>query len=183
MVSSRLSRLQCLHAWRLVTCCRSSVTSALWDGAHLQQPTPPPLQHTTTVISVHTTPAIPILNRLTVTPNMAPLEEMHAAMVNRSIRTIKAVCPSHSSPSPELHLTYNSQELEYLTDAGIITPQTLSDLLQRMPQQTPLHAPISVGAVPTPQSQAGTIQPPPTTAPEQHEPTKQQRIWSTEQRL
>jgi hypothetical protein len=33
-----------------------------------------------------------------------------------------------------------------------------------MPQQTPLHAPISVGAVPTPESQAGTIQPPPTTA-------------------
>jgi len=66
-------------------------------------------------------------------------------MVNRSIRTIKA-------------------ELEYLTDAGIITPQTLSDLLQRMPQQTPLHAPISVGAVPTPESQAGTIQPPPTAA-------------------
>jgi hypothetical protein len=28
---------------------------------------------------------------------MAPLEEMHTAMVNRSIRTIKAVCPSHSS--------------------------------------------------------------------------------------
>jgi hypothetical protein len=74
----------------------ASVTSALWDGAHLQRPTPP-LQHTTTAIFVHTTPAIPILNRLTVTPNMAPLEEMHAAMVNRSIRTIKAVCPSHSS--------------------------------------------------------------------------------------
>lgn len=33
-----------------------------------------------------------------------------------------------------------------------------------MPQQTVLHAPLSVGAVPTPQSQAGTIQPPPTSA-------------------
>jgi hypothetical protein len=29
--------------------------------------------------------------------HMAPLEEMHTAMVNRSIRTIKAVRPSHSS--------------------------------------------------------------------------------------
>lgn len=33
-----------------------------------------------------------------------------------------------------------------------------------MPQQTALHAPISVGAVPTPESQAGTLQPPPTSA-------------------
>lgn len=33
-----------------------------------------------------------------------------------------------------------------------------------MPQQTVLHAPLSVGAIPTPQSQAGTIQPPPTSA-------------------
>lgn len=28
---------------------------------------------------------------------MAPLEEMHTAMVNRSIRTIKAVCPINPS--------------------------------------------------------------------------------------
>lgn len=61
-------------------------------------------------------------------------------------------------------LTMYCQELEYLTDSGIITPQTLSDLLQRLPQQTPLHAPISVGAVPTAPSQAGTLQPPPTSA-------------------
>ena len=85
--------------------------------------------------------------------NGEPLHSHHQSRMSVSLK-----------PSPELHLTYNSQELEYLTDAGIITPQTLSDLLQRMPQQTPLHAPISVGAVPTPQSQAGTIQPPPTTA-------------------
>ena len=56
------------------------------------------------------------------------------------------------------------QELEYLTDSSIITPQTLSDLLQRLPQQTALHAPISVGAVPTAPSQQGTLQPPPTSA-------------------
>lgn len=42
----------------------------------------------------------------------------------------------------------------------MISPQSLSDLLQRLPQQTALHAPISVGAVPTAPSQAGTVQPP-----------------------
>jgi len=60
---------------------------------------------------------------------MAPMQEMQTAMVNRSIRTIKA-------------------ELEFLCDASIITPQTLSDLLNRIPEQTALHAPLSVGAVP-----------------------------------
>merc|ERR1711939_945185 len=70
---------------------------------------------------------------------MAPLEEMHTANVNRSIRTIKA-------------------ELEYLCDASIISPQQLSDLLQRMPEQTALHAPISVGAIP--QGTPGALQPP-----------------------
>lgn len=60
---------------------------------------------------------------------MAPLEEMHQAQVNRSIRTIKA-------------------ELEYLCDASVISPQTLSDLLSRIPPQTALHAPLSVGAIP-----------------------------------
>ena len=64
---------------------------------------------------------------------MSPLEEMQQAQVNRSIRTIKA-------------------ELEYLCDASIISPQTLSDLLSRIPAQTALHAPISVGALP-PESQ------------------------------
>jgi hypothetical protein len=69
-------------------------------------------------------------------------------------------------PNPIVEATTNDlfQELEYLTDASVITPQTLSDLLQRLPQQTALHAPISVGAVPTAPSQAGTLQPPPTTA-------------------
>ncbi|KAF2773786.1 SH3-domain-containing protein, partial [Teratosphaeria nubilosa] len=74
---------------------------------------------------------------------MASMEEMHTAMINRSIRTIKA-------------------ELEYLCDASIITPQTLSDLLTRIPEQTALHAPISVGAVPTAQPIAGAPQPPTT---------------------
>ncbi|GAB7358774.1 hypothetical protein MBLNU230_g4000t1 [Neophaeotheca triangularis] len=72
---------------------------------------------------------------------MSKSEEIQTANVNRAIRTIKA-------------------ELEYLTDCSIITPQALSDLLQRIPQQTALHAPISVGAVPTSAQQAGVLQPP-----------------------
>jgi hypothetical protein len=70
------------------------VTSALWEwGA--SSTTHPLLRYNVQqppYLYIHTAPAIPILNRLTDTPNMAPLEEMHTAMVNRSIRTIKAVC-------------------------------------------------------------------------------------------
>ncbi|KAI4761633.1 NAD(P)-binding protein [Aureobasidium sp. EXF-12344] len=40
------------------------------------------------------------------------------------------------------------QELEYLCDASVITPQQLSSLLSQIPAQTALHAPLSVGAVP-----------------------------------
>lgn len=69
------------------------------------------------------------------------MEEMQTAMVNRSIRTIKA-------------------ELEYLCDASIISPQTLSELLSRIPPQTALHAPLSVGAVPNAVPQPGAPQPP-----------------------
>lgn len=88
-------------------------------------------------------PRITIRDTSTSTPtaNMSKMEEIQTANVNRAIRTIKA-------------------ELEYLTDCSVITPQTLSDLLQRIPQQTPLHAPISVGAVPTSAQQAGVLQPP-----------------------
>ncbi|RMY72306.1 hypothetical protein D0864_10446 [Hortaea werneckii] len=77
---------------------------------------------------------------------MAPLEEMHTANVNRSIRTIKAAS-HHPQPARQ-----------YLCDASIISPQQLSDLLQRMPEQTALHAPISVGAIP--QGTPGALQPP-----------------------
>ena len=72
---------------------------------------------------------------------MAPLEEIQQANVNRSIRTIKA-------------------ELEYLCDASVISSQTLSDLLNRIPPQTALHAPLSVGAVPPATQNAATPQPP-----------------------
>ncbi|KYG45438.1 hypothetical protein M433DRAFT_67281 [Acidomyces richmondensis BFW] len=70
---------------------------------------------------------------------MAPIQEMQTAMVNRSIRTIKA-------------------ELEFLCDASIITPQTLSDLLSRIPEQTALHAPLSNSYFQPP---AASPQPPP----------------------
>ncbi|KAF1354976.1 SH3 domain-containing protein [Delphinella strobiligena] len=66
---------------------------------------------------------------------------MHAAMVNRSIRTIKA-------------------ELEYLCDMSVISPSELSSLLSQIPDQTALHAPISVGAVPSALPLAGAPQPP-----------------------
>lgn len=75
---------------------------------------------------------------------MAPYEEMQTAMVNRSIRTIKA-------------------ELEFLADASVLTPAELSELLSRIPAQTALHAPISVGAVPTALPTPGA--PPPPTSP------------------
>ena len=65
------------------------------------------------------------------------MEELHQAQVNRSIRTIKA-------------------ELEYLCDSSVISPATLSDLLSRIPAQTALHAPLSVGAVPPATQNVGT---------------------------
>ena len=34
------------------------------------------------------------------------------------------------------------QELEFLTDCSVITPQQLSSILAQLPAQTPLHAPI-----------------------------------------
>lgn len=61
---------------------------------------------------------------------MGSAEEFQTAQINRSIRTIKA-------------------EAEFLCDASILTPQALNDLLSRIPAQTALHAPISVGAVPS----------------------------------
>lgn len=41
------------------------------------------------------------------------------------------------------------QELEFLCDASVITPATLNELLQKIPQQSALHAPLSVGALPS----------------------------------
>lgn len=70
---------------------------------------------------------------------MPSLEEMHQAQLNRSIRTIKA-------------------ELEFLCDSAVISPSTLSDLLSRIPAQSALHAPISVGAVaPATQNNAAAV--------------------------
>ena len=72
---------------------------------------------------------------------MAPIEELAQAQINRSIRTIKA-------------------ELEYLCDASVISPQMLSDLLSRIPAQTALRAPLSVGAVASSNQNVGNLQPP-----------------------
>ena len=47
-----------------------------------------------------------------------------------------------------------------MCDASVISPESLSDLLSRIPSQTALHAPLSVGAVPS--AMAGNLQPSPT---------------------
>lgn len=70
-------------------------------------------------------------------------------MTNRSIRTIRTVTqPPSMNPCQEPFktprmLTFLNQELEYLTDARILTPTQLSSILALLPAQTPLHAPVS----------------------------------------
>lgn len=54
---------------------------------------------------------------------MTMATEAAIATTNRSLRTIR-------------------NELEYLCDLSVITPQTLSSILAQLPAQTPLHAPI-----------------------------------------
>ncbi|KAI4178650.1 MAG: hypothetical protein L6R41_008292 [Letrouitia leprolyta] len=56
------------------------------------------------------------------------MEEQTTAMTNRALRTIRT-------------------ELEYLTDARIITPTQLSSILNQLPSQTPLSAPLQ--SIPT----------------------------------
>ena len=48
-----------------------------------------------------------------------------------------------------------TQELEYLTDASVITPQQLANFLSQLPEQTVLHAPIT-----SPDSTTAPIQAP-----------------------
>ncbi|KAK4626656.1 hypothetical protein CLAFUW4_04727 [Fulvia fulva] len=83
---------------------------------------------------------------------MGNAEEMHQAQINRSIRTIKA-------------------ELEYLCDASVITPQALNQLLQHIPQQTALHAPLSVGALPSAGQSAIPVAPTAQPQPQSQPPT------------
>jgi len=70
--------------------------------------------------------------------------EASIAQTNRSLRVIKA-------------------ELEYLTDASVISPQQLSSILAQLPSQTQLHAPIAPiqspvnGTVHTPVSQISNL--------------------------
>jgi hypothetical protein len=49
------------------------------------------------------------------------------------------------------------QELEFLTDCSIISPQQLSSILAQLPAQTPLHAPIQSPVTYTPVSQFSNI--------------------------
>lgn len=46
------------------------------------------------------------------------------------------------------------QELEFLTDCSVITPQQLSSILSQLPAQTPVHAPIQSPVAPTTTSPA-----------------------------
>ncbi|KAI9850358.1 MAG: hypothetical protein M1838_005805 [Thelocarpon superellum] len=72
-------------------------------------------------------------------PNM---EQMNNAITNRSLRNIRT-------------------ELEYLTDASVISPEQLSSILAQLPAQTALHAPLhsAVGTAASITTTAPTPQP------------------------
>jgi hypothetical protein len=82
--------------------------------------------------------------------------EASIAATNRSLRLIKAVSPPAGTAAQPLRspiLTFYLQELEFLTDSSLISPQQLSSILAQLPAQTQLHAPIhspSNGTSPTP---------------------------------
>ena len=83
---------------------------------------------------------------------------MQTAMVNRSIRTIKAVGPcydnmiSHALTIPGARIPGRC--------LGHFSPDPITTSSDRFPAQTALHAPISVGAVPTVAPVPGAPQPP-----------------------
>ncbi|KAL8883227.1 MAG: hypothetical protein Q9192_007338 [Flavoplaca navasiana] len=97
------------------------------------------------------------------------MEEQTTAMTNRSLRTIRT-------------------ELEYLTDARLITPTQLSSILAQLPSQSPLSAPLQTPATtgatsPTPNNNnlatlASHLKTP--TLPERKTPIneKQDNYWS-----
>lgn len=80
--------------------------------------------------------------------------EASIALTNRALRTIKTVRnpPPFPPPAPPFSILYNDlrdqtltdhkQELEFLTDSSVISPQQLSSILSQLPAQTQLHAPI-----------------------------------------
>jgi hypothetical protein len=82
------------------------------------------------------------------------LFQMTIAITNRSLRTIRTV-RSASYPTSvvvarvarptdsSVRTNRTSQELEFLTDAAVITSAQLSAILEQLPSQTKLHAPIS----------------------------------------
>jgi hypothetical protein len=80
--------------------------------------------------------------------------EGHIALTNRALRTIRtvshSVTPTNSIIPVRGLLTNNAisiQELEFLTDSSVISPQQLSSILSQLPAQTQLHAPLQAGAL------------------------------------
>lgn len=76
-------------------------------------------------------------------------DDFNTAMTNRSLRTIKAVSRDPQNiNNASSQLTRKLQELEFLTDASLISPQQLSSILSQLPSQTLLHAPLSTSTEP-----------------------------------
>ena len=71
--------------------------------------------------------------------------EASIALTNRSLRTIRTVRTPGLQPPPDA-LTDRLQELEFLADTSVISPEQLSSILAQLPAQTPLHAPLQAPA-------------------------------------
>lgn len=68
--------------------------------------------------------------------------EASIALTNRSLRTIRTVRLASLPHNPNHPKTDLEQELEFLADSAIISPDQLSSILSQLPAQTPLHAPL-----------------------------------------
>jgi len=105
-------------------------------------------------------------------------QPFQTAMVDRAIRTIKAVSKhshlSHTTPT----LTHTNQELHFLTDMGLVSSNQITTFLSQLPQESTPSVVIPVNAsAPTPNlsnlsmneknDHQGFYQPPP---PQSHTP-------------
>jgi len=61
---------------------------------------------------------------------------MSAAMTKRSIRTIKAVRSREPTRLASRRLTASTQELEFLCDSDLITPQAMSSIIAQLPDES-----------------------------------------------
>ncbi len=71
--------------------------------------------------------------------------EASIALTNRALRTIKTVRTPLSNVYLDLKFqTYadHMQELEFLTESSVISPQQLSLILSQLPAQTQVHPPV-----------------------------------------